>query len=87
MSDKERIKKEAREYCEGSPHYLFEHRAYITGANAQLERMAGLREALKELIPVAQRGYDLLVPFDKRNMGKDWLTKIERSKKLLDEQP
>ena len=35
MSDKERIEKEARESCEGSPQFLFEFRGYVNGATSE----------------------------------------------------
>lgn len=32
MTDKERIESEAREYCKGSPQFIFEYRGFIAGA-------------------------------------------------------
>lgn len=45
--DKERIEKDAKEYCHGSPQYIFEWRGYIAGATADNERMADKLTALE----------------------------------------
>lgn len=40
--DKQRIEKDAKEYCTGSPQYIFEWRGYIAGATAENERIKKL---------------------------------------------
>jgi DNA repair exonuclease SbcCD ATPase subunit len=56
---------------------------YKIQAYEQLNEIKELKEALRDLLPIAQWGYDLLVPFDKEHMGKEFPTKIDKAKKLL----
>jgi hypothetical protein len=55
-------------------------------ANAQLERMAALREALKEMTYIAEFYHDKNITYTDMPF-KNWNTEIKEAKKLLDEQP
>jgi hypothetical protein len=54
-SSQEEIKKEAIEYCVGSPHYLFEYRAYMAGALSREKELVACRQSIAELIPIAEQ--------------------------------